>query len=263
MRRMGALMVAAWAVAAVALLAAGGAVAKHDPQDHWTISLAASPSTVSAGGTVTLSGTLLNNGDQGVGNQEVTIRAFANASCAGESTLLATAETMNGAGVKGNYAVDHVFGSAGTYSLRAEATGNGEGKDATSGCVIVAVTGSGGDTGDDDGGDGGSSQSGVGVASVPTSSGPDRYGYCSVEGNTAPDGAPLAPGTFLNLLLGQPESDSNYTGATPAFWVEGVGITCDAGFAQAQGIGSTEKVNHVGKPTEEDGPTFYTYVPRG
>jgi hypothetical protein len=49
---------------------------------------------------------------------------------------------------------------------------------------------------------------------APVVRGPDRYGYC-------------LNGVFLNLLLGQPSYDPLYKGATPAFYVDGVGITCD------------------------------------
>lgn len=56
--------------------------------------------------------------------------------------------------------------------------------------------------------------------------GPVRAIYCSVEGNTV-NGAAIAPGTALNLTLGQPARDPRYKGATPAFFVEGIGATCD------------------------------------
>ena len=56
-----------------------------------------------------------------------------------------------------------------------------------------------------------------------------RVGYCAAAGNTNPfTGVAIAPGTFLNLLQDQPATDSNYTGATPALFVQGIGITCDA-----------------------------------
>jgi len=62
----------------------------------------------------------------------------------------------------------------------------------------------------------------TGTFSIPTAAapapvvvrGPDRYGYC-------------LNGVFLNLLLGQPDYDPLYKGATPAFYVDGIGITCD------------------------------------
>jgi hypothetical protein len=68
---------------------------------------------------------------------------------------------------------------------------------------------------------------------------PPRAGYCSVAGNTTPDGDPLPAGTFLNLLLGQPLSDAGYAGAVPAFFVRGIGITCDlppVGFSFSDGV---------------------------
>jgi hypothetical protein len=54
-----------------------------------------------------------------------------------------------------------------------------------------------------------------------------RGGYCAVAGNTTPAGAPIAPGTFLNLELGQASSDPNYKGAVAAAYFQGAGITCD------------------------------------
>lgn len=104
----------------------------------------------------------------------------------------------------------------------------------------------------------------VTAAPVAVPGPPDRYGYCSVAGNTDAAGSPLAAGTFLNLEFGQPDTDSHYTGATPAFWVEGVGVTCDLTPAQAAiASASTSKVNHVGAKTIEEGSLFYTFVPKG
>jgi hypothetical protein len=60
-------------------------------------------------------------------------------------------------------------------------------------------------------------------------------GYCSAPGNTWPDGTAIVPGTFLYLIYQQPATDSHYTGATPAIYVKGKGITCDpppAGYTQ-------------------------------
>lgn len=54
-----------------------------------------------------------------------------------------------------------------------------------------------------------------------------RAAYCSVSGNTAVDGSALQPGTFLDLVVGTPQTNGHYTGATPANFVEGVGLTCD------------------------------------
>lgn len=57
---------------------------------------------------------------------------------------------------------------------------------------------------------------------------PQRGGYCAVAGNVDPDtGQPIAPGTFLNLEEGQPSSDPDYAGATPAIEIAGEGITCN------------------------------------
>jgi len=55
-----------------------------------------------------------------------------------------------------------------------------------------------------------------------------RGGYCSVKGNTNPfTGAAIPPGTFLDLTGGQAASDTHYTGAVPANYLQGLGITCD------------------------------------
>jgi len=55
-----------------------------------------------------------------------------------------------------------------------------------------------------------------------------RGGYCSVKGNTNPfTGAAIPPGTFLDLTGGQVVNDSHYTGAVPANYLQGLGITCD------------------------------------
>ena len=62
---------------------------------------------------------------------------------------------------------------------------------------------------------------------------PAREAYCSVAGNTWPDGRPIAAGTFLDLLAGQPTTDKHYTGAVVAWWVQGVGLTCSLTPAQA------------------------------
>ena len=61
------------------------------------------------------------------------------------------------------------------------------------------------------------------AASNPTDT---RAGYCAVAGNTAPDGAPIPQGRFLNLNLGQPTQDFHYAGATQAIFVAGMGLTC-------------------------------------
>jgi hypothetical protein len=64
------------------------------------------------------------------------------------------------------------------------------------------------------------------LLSVQAASGA-RAGYCSATGDTSVDGNPIAGGTFLNLLYGQPQTDVHYTGATLANYVQGMGITCD------------------------------------
>ena len=72
---------------------------------------------------------------------------------------------------------------------------------------------------------------------------PPRGGYCSVAGNTYPDGKPIAPGTFLDLQLGQPATDPHYTGATPANYIQGKGLTCDpppAGYVRDGFAGSPD-----------------------
>lgn len=51
-------------------------------------------------------------------------------------------------------------------------------------------------------------------------------GYCSVPGNTWADGTPIPPGTFLNLEVGQPSNDPDFSGATPAFYYQGLGLAC-------------------------------------
>jgi len=68
--------------------------------------------------------------------------------------------------------------------------------------------------------------------------GDNNAGYCAVTGNTTPAGEPIAPGTFLLLMLGQPGWDYRYAGATPAIYVEGKSITCDAPPAGAQARGT-------------------------
>jgi hypothetical protein len=74
-----------------------------------------------------------------------------------------------------------------------------------------------------------------------------RAGYCSVSGNTTVDGSSLQPGTFLDLVAGEPATNGHYSGATPANFVKGIGLTCagpPAGYvrqdfaADAEHIGS-------------------------
>ena len=65
----------------------------------------------------------------------------------------------------------------------------------------------------------------AGASAAPAQE-PVRAIYCSVAGNTM-NGVPVPPGTAVNLYLGQPGFDPAYKGATPAFFVEGMGATCD------------------------------------
>jgi hypothetical protein len=86
----------------------------------------------------------------------------------------------------------------------------------------------------------------------------NRFGYCSVAGNTTLNGTAIAPGTFLNLVLDQPGSDRHYTGAVPAFYVQGSGITCSLTPAQAAlAAASTLKAGGGGDVTKNG---FYTYI---
>jgi hypothetical protein len=82
-----------------------------------------------------------------------------------------------------------------------------------------------------------------------------HIGYCSVSGNTWPNGDPIPPGTFLQLITDQPKNDFHYTGAQPAIFVQGMGITCDsppAGYVQ-QGYATDDM--HV------PGGVYPLYVP--
>ena len=102
---------------------------------------------------------------------------------------------------------------------------------------------------------------------LPPPQPPAREAYCSVAGNTNPfSGSPIAAGTFLDLLAGQAKTDSHYTGAVPAFWVEGIGLTCSLTPAQAAlAAASTQRVGAAGDP-EIPIPgisdyAIYTYIP--
>lgn len=57
---------------------------------------------------------------------------------------------------------------------------------------------------------------------------PARMAYCAVAGNTYPDGKPIKPGTFLDLLYNQPNFDPHYQGANVAVYIQGRGLCCDA-----------------------------------
>jgi hypothetical protein len=56
---------------------------------------------------------------------------------------------------------------------------------------------------------------------------PEQVAYCTVAGNTWPDGSAIRPGTFVTLLVGQVDLDPNYKGAQVANYVYGMGLTCD------------------------------------
>ncbi len=55
-----------------------------------------------------------------------------------------------------------------------------------------------------------------------------RAGYCSVPGNTNVDGSALQPGTYLDLIVGEPTRNGRYSGAVPANFIHGIGLTCSA-----------------------------------
>jgi hypothetical protein len=92
----------------------------------------------------------------------------------------------------------------------------------------------------------------VGAALATAAPEPARAGYCSVPGNTWPDGSGIAPGTFLNLDAGQPSTDANYKGATIASYVKDKGITCDAPPA-----GYTQQGLYDGPETANDLYPYY------
>lgn len=79
-----------------------------------------------------------------------------------------------------------------------------------------------------------------------------------MQGNTSPDGTPLAPGTFVDLLAGQPDADPHFAGATPAYYYEGVGISCDV----LPGYAATgERVGYGGRG-DPGGYAFMGKLPR-
>jgi subtilisin-like proprotein convertase family protein len=65
------------------------------------------------------------------------------------------------------------------------------------------------------------------LTTTTSTQGVNRTGYCSVPGNTTPNGTAIPPGTFLDLAVSQPSTDSRYTGATPAYYYQDKGISCD------------------------------------
>ena len=95
------------------------------------------------------------------------------------------------------------------------------------------------------------SGSGSGSSSSPGQG--NHSGYCSVAGNTDANGASLPAGTFLDLSAGQPNGDPHFKGATPAFYYEGVGISC----AHLPGFTATsELVGYGGHGTSGNYPYF-------
>ena len=62
-----------------------------------------------------------------------------------------------------------------------------------------------------------------------------RAAYCSAPGNVNADGSEIPPGTFLDLIVGEPDRNPHLVGATPANFIEGTGLTCSnapPGFVQ-------------------------------
>ena len=103
----------------------------------------------------------------------------------------------------------------------------------------------------------------VAAAAAPE---PTRIAYCAVTGDTWKDGTPITPGTFLNLLANQPSTDSHYTGAVVAWYVQGVGLTCLLTPAQAA-LAATSTLRAGGGGDLEtpipgvSGYATYVYVP--
>jgi hypothetical protein len=106
--------------------------------------------------------------------------------------------------VDGTATCEISYPTAGAYSVTATYSSDGAGNnDAASTSAALAVQ----------------------VVNGPPAAG--RLGYCSVAGNTRPaTGAALPPGTLLDLAEGRPASDPHYTGAVPAEYVRGMGVTC-------------------------------------
>jgi hypothetical protein len=94
---------------------------------------------------------------------------------------------------------------------------------------------------------------------VPPPPGTGRAGYCAAAGDTWANGAVIPAGTFLNLATGQPSADSHYAGATPAIYLQGEGISCDApppGWKQDGYAGS-------GGPSEQPDAIYPYFTPGG
>jgi hypothetical protein len=73
-----------------------------------------------------------------------------------------------------------------------------------------------------------------------------RAAYCSVPGNTDDNGTPIAPGTFLDLIVGTPSVVAHYAGAVPANFFEGIGLTCSAPPAGYVRDGDADGAGRVG-----------------
>jgi hypothetical protein len=73
-----------------------------------------------------------------------------------------------------------------------------------------------------------------------------RAGYCSVPGNTAADGSALQPGTFLDLVVGEPSTNGHYAGSAPANFVKGAGLTCGSPPPGYTRQGFASDAEHVG-----------------
>jgi len=84
-----------------------------------------------------------------------------------------------------------------------------------------------------------------------------RAGYCSVSGNTAADGSALEPGTFFDLVVGEPATNGHYTGAVPANFVKGMGLTCASPPAGSVRNGFASGAGQVGSGV------YPYYVPPG
>jgi hypothetical protein len=92
---------------------------------------------------------------------------------------------------------------------------------------------------------------------VPPPPGTGRAGYCAAAGDTWANGTAIPAGTFLNLATGQPAADAHYAGATPAVYLQGEGISCDApppGWKQNGYAGS-------GGPSQQPGGIYPYFVP--
>jgi hypothetical protein len=72
-----------------------------------------------------------------------------------------------------------------------------------------------------------------------------RAGYCSVAGNTNADGSALAPGTYLDLVVGEPSRNGRLAGAVPANFVQGSGLTCSGPPAGYVRRGLASDAEHV------------------